>query len=172
LTEKGQLLTKPDHEVMAKFINGLPEKFAYYVRTNKPKDSSEALTIAKTGEAYKYREPQLTISAALASNPSEMDNIKTQMTQLTELVKYMYTNLRVNSQSKRASDAKQPFQNTAAYSTQHRSYTCFKCNGTGHVKRKNVTGMAVGIFHLRVFVSFVVKMDILLLNVIYLHKLR
>jgi hypothetical protein len=41
LTEKGQLLTKPDHEVMAKFINGLPEKFAYYVRANKPKDSRE-----------------------------------------------------------------------------------------------------------------------------------
>ena len=65
-----------------------------------------------------------------------MDNIKTQMTQLTELVKDMYINQRVNGQSQRASDAKQPSQNTAAYSTQHRSYTCFKCNGTGHAKRK------------------------------------
>lgn len=35
--------------------------------------------------------------------------------------------------------------------------------------RDNVTGMTVGIFHLGVFVSFVLKMDILLLNVIYLH---
>ena len=58
------------------------------------------------------------------------------MTQLTELVKDMHTNQRVNGQSNRVSDAKQPFQNTAVYSTQHRSYTCFKCNGTGHVKRK------------------------------------
>jgi hypothetical protein len=38
--------------------------------------------------------------------------------------------------------------------------------------RKNVIGMAVEIFHLGVFVSFVLKMDILLLNVMYLHKLR
>jgi hypothetical protein len=48
-----------------------------------------------------------------------MNNIKTQMTQLTELVKDMHTNQRVNGQSKRVSDAKQPFQNTAVYSTQH-----------------------------------------------------
>jgi hypothetical protein len=38
--------------------------------------------------------------------------------------------------------------------------------------RENAAGMAVGIFHLRVFVSFLLKMDILLLNVIYFHKLR
>ena len=37
--------------------------------------------------------------------------------------------------------------------------------------RENVTRMAVGIFHLGVCVS-VLKMDILLLNIIYLHKLR
>ena len=171
LTEKGQLLTKPDHEVMAKCINGLPEKSAFYVRSSKAKASSEGLKIAKTREAYKYREPQLTISTARASNSSEMDNIKTQMIQLTELVKNMYTNQRVNGQSKRDSDAKQPFQNTAAYSTQHGVTLVLNVMALVML-RENVTGMAVGIFYLRVFVSFVLKMDILLLNVIYLHKLR
>lgn len=39
LTEKRQLLTKPDHEVMSNLINGLPEKLAFYVRISKPKDS-------------------------------------------------------------------------------------------------------------------------------------
>ena len=58
------------------------------------------------------------------------------MTQLTKLVKDMYTNQRENGQSKRASGTKQPFLNTAAYSTQHRSYTCFKCNNPDHGKRK------------------------------------
>ena len=56
LTEIGQLLTKPDHEIMTTFINGLLEKLAFYVRASKSKDSSETLTIAKTGEADKYRE--------------------------------------------------------------------------------------------------------------------
>jgi hypothetical protein len=41
---------------------------------------------SKTGEADKYREPQLTISAARASNPSEMDNIQTQITQFFQLI--------------------------------------------------------------------------------------
>ena len=50
LTEKGQLLTKPDHEVMAKIVHGLPEKLAFYLRASKSKDSSEALTITEKPE--------------------------------------------------------------------------------------------------------------------------
>ena len=47
LIEKGQLLSKPEHEIMAQFIKGLPEKFAFYIRASKPNDTTEALTIAK-----------------------------------------------------------------------------------------------------------------------------
>ena len=40
---------------MLKFINGLPEKLAFYVRSSKPEDIAEAISLAKAGEAYTYR---------------------------------------------------------------------------------------------------------------------
>ena len=51
--EKGQILNKPDQEVMLKFINGLPAKLAFYVRSSKPEDIVEAISLAKVGESYK-----------------------------------------------------------------------------------------------------------------------
>ena len=53
--EKSQILNKPDQEAMLKFINGLPEKLAFYVRSSKPEDIAEAISLAKAGEAYTYR---------------------------------------------------------------------------------------------------------------------
>ena len=66
IIEKGQLLSKPEHEIMAQFIKGLPEKLAFYIRASKPNDTTEALAtcIAKTGEAYNYREHDSTVAAA------------------------------------------------------------------------------------------------------------
>ncbi|CAC5388530.1 unnamed protein product [Mytilus coruscus] len=49
--EKGQILAKPEHEVMFHFINGLPEKLAFYVRTSHPKTQSEALSFTVQARA-------------------------------------------------------------------------------------------------------------------------
>jgi hypothetical protein len=44
LMEKGKILSKPEEEIMLKFINGLPEKLAFDVRTSKPGNMSKALS--------------------------------------------------------------------------------------------------------------------------------
>jgi hypothetical protein len=74
---------------MAQFIKGLPEKFAFYIRASKPNDTTEALTIAKTGEACNYREHDLTIASAKVTKPQSDDlaDMKLQINQLTDVVK-------------------------------------------------------------------------------------
>lgn len=59
-----------------------------------------------------------------------MDNIKTQMTQLTELVKDMY----MNQCAERACDANTTIpKHCRFFNTAPELHNCFKCNGTGHV---------------------------------------
>ncbi|VDI23642.1 Hypothetical predicted protein [Mytilus galloprovincialis] len=91
LVEKADLLSKPEHEVMSKFVDGLPDKLAFYVRASKPKDASDALTLAKTGEAYKYRECENTVAAArnISTSQSEISSLRSQMNQLTDLMNDM-----------------------------------------------------------------------------------
>ncbi|CAG2242616.1 unnamed protein product [Mytilus edulis] len=93
LVEKADLLSKPEHEVMSKFVDGLPDKLAFYVRASKPKDASDALTLAKTGEAYKYRECENTVAAArnISTSQSEISSLRSQMNQLTDLMNDMKT---------------------------------------------------------------------------------
>ncbi|CAC5384566.1 unnamed protein product [Mytilus coruscus] len=78
---------------MSKFVDGMPDKLAFYVRASKPKDASDALTLAKTGEAYKYRESKSTVAAArnISSSQSEISSLKHQMNQLTDLMNDMKT---------------------------------------------------------------------------------
>ena len=51
LSEKGQLLKKPEHELV-KFVKGLPNKLAFFVRAGQPKDLRTALASAKMGEGF------------------------------------------------------------------------------------------------------------------------
>jgi hypothetical protein len=51
ILEKGQILNKPDQEVMLKFIKGLPEKLAFYVR-NVEKDSTSLRNLAPFSLGY------------------------------------------------------------------------------------------------------------------------
>ncbi|CAC5380148.1 unnamed protein product [Mytilus coruscus] len=86
--EKGQILAKPEHEIMFRFINGLPEKLAFYVRTSHPKTQSEALSFAKAGEAYKYRIHEQ--CAAVGKGPSfrnaQSEDISEMKSQIYEYV--------------------------------------------------------------------------------------
>ena len=56
IVDKGQLLQKPEHEIMAKFITGLPNKMAFFVRERHPTDAQTALTSSKMAEACGYRD--------------------------------------------------------------------------------------------------------------------
>ncbi|CAC5380571.1 unnamed protein product [Mytilus coruscus] len=47
--EKGQILAKPEHEIMVRFINGLPEKLAFYVRTMQ---IIHGLNVSISGQTY------------------------------------------------------------------------------------------------------------------------
>ncbi|CAC5380015.1 CNBP [Mytilus coruscus] len=121
--EKGQILSKPDHEIMFRFINGLPEKLAFYVRTSHPKTESEALSFAKAGEAYKYRIHEQ--CAAVGKGPAfrntqyseEISEMKSQISGLTSMMKRMTPD------------------KTFQQSDQRQSSGCFNCSCTGHTKR-------------------------------------
>ncbi|CAC5390240.1 unnamed protein product [Mytilus coruscus] len=64
LVEKAQLLHKADHDILTKFIKGLPEKLAFFVRAGNHKDSNSAVSAAKMGEAYGYRlHDEISVSA-------------------------------------------------------------------------------------------------------------
>ncbi len=53
--EKGKLISKPEHEMLSKFVSGLPHDLSYFVRAGMPQDMQTALASAKMGEAYGYR---------------------------------------------------------------------------------------------------------------------
>ena len=61
-------MTKSDYEIMNKFIKGLPEKLAFFVRAGNRKGSADALSAAKMGEAYGYRSDGVPLVAA--ANPT------------------------------------------------------------------------------------------------------
>ncbi|CAG2203436.1 unnamed protein product [Mytilus edulis] len=68
LSEKAQILRKHDHELVAKFISGLPEKMSFFVRAGQPVDAHHALTSAKMAEACGYRQHGDSINALKHEN--------------------------------------------------------------------------------------------------------
>ncbi|CAG2243695.1 CNBP [Mytilus edulis] len=136
LVEKADLLSKPEHEVMSKFVDGLPDKLAFYVRASKPKDASDALTLAKTGEAYKYRECENTVAAArnISTSQSEISSLRSQMNQLTDLMNDMKTQKQTDYNVKPPMGYNNFSHNTYP-SAPRRNLPCYKCNATGHFKR-------------------------------------
>jgi hypothetical protein len=61
--DKGQLLQKPEHEIMAKFITGLPNKMAFFVSAGYPTDTHTALTSSKMAEVCGYRDHSESVNA-------------------------------------------------------------------------------------------------------------
>jgi hypothetical protein len=59
IIEKGTFLQKPEHEIIARFIYGLPEKVAFFVRAGQPPDLTVAFTSAKMAETCGYRQSDL-----------------------------------------------------------------------------------------------------------------
>lgn len=75
--EKGKLLNKPEHEMLSKFIGGLPEKMAFFIRAGLPKDMQTALTSAKMAEACGYRTHEDSVNAIGTFQGKTRDNRNT-----------------------------------------------------------------------------------------------
>ncbi|CAG2248036.1 unnamed protein product [Mytilus edulis] len=92
LVEKANTLKKPDHEILVKFIKGLPEQLAFFVRAGHHRDSPSALAAAKMGEAYGYRKAELQVAAASKQakpsdkRDSEFASLQSQIDTLTKAV--------------------------------------------------------------------------------------
>ena len=121
LSEKGQILKKPDHELMVRFINGLPEKLAFFVRAGNHEDSSAALAAAKMGETFGYRlhDASVSVAAVRPKEVSEISELREQVKTLTSLVQSMS----VHGSTGVAQRPKTP------------SKTCYACHSEGHVRR-------------------------------------
>lgn len=127
VVEKGSILKKPDFEIMSKFIQGLPDKLAFYVRACNPENSNAALTFAKAGEAYKYRdnEPSMVAAARFTGSSGEMGELRQQIENLQSAITDLTGAKQSNSQN-----SNRPYQRSNEY------YTCHRCGGQGHVQRQ------------------------------------
>ena len=118
--EKGRRLTKSDRDMTFKFIDGLPSQLAFFVRAGRVDTLRDALHSAKLGEAHGYRSHNATQTVATQDSLSSL----TQRVQALELnnVTSRQKDQSVNSNSK----IRVPNRPKGA---------CFKCTGTGHLKR-------------------------------------
>ena len=69
--EKDTLLQKPEHEILARFIDGLPEKVAFFVLAGQPPDLTVAFTSANIAETCGYRQSDL---PSIATSPKQQDS--------------------------------------------------------------------------------------------------
>lgn len=95
LVEKAHLLSKPDYEVMCKFIKGPPGNLSFFVRAGSHTTCSSSLSAAKMGEACGYRvHDDITVSAVTKSydhkstgaDISELSELRNKVNHLTDLV--------------------------------------------------------------------------------------
>lgn len=153
LVEKAQLLSKPDHEILCKFIKGLPDKLAFFVRAGSHKNSASALSAAKMGEACGYRlHDELTVSAAtkstnnrqLGSEKSEISELHSQVKNLSEMVEKLAAVKDASrhrtpnfSRQNRSSNTYHNFaqQSRVQNAREQNSFSCYKCKGLNHIQR-------------------------------------
>ena len=150
LVEKGKILKKPDHEILSKFISGLPDKMAFFVRAGRPTDLQTAVTSAKMAEACGYRQESDMVHAIKAEtrkapntdDKQDIKDLKDQVEKLSSLVSQMSASQQ-NAQSKPYNTRRQfnsyPQRNNAPVQQQNRqiprSVECYACHGHGHIQR-------------------------------------
>ena len=121
ILEKGTRLQKPERDMIAKFINGLPHQLAFFVRAGNPQSFQEALQKAKLGEAYGYRSSgNVPTACAVKAEGNTMD-------QLVQRLDRLEARLTAVHQSDR------PVRNTG-HKDQKRKFACYNCAGEGHRK--------------------------------------
>ena len=155
LVEKGHLLQKPNHEILCRFIDGLPDKMAFFVRAGQPADLTSALTAAKMAEACGYRDIHPTNSANVAmvdtkitsttgkpsvtvsETPTDFSNLTAEITKLTKTVSDLAINSARNTNNgQQRMNYRRSNESATEQPTTPNSLTCYSCNYTGHRKRE------------------------------------
>ena len=138
LVEKAQILSKPEHEVLSKFINGLPDKMAFFVRAGNPTTLQAALTSSKMAEACGYRTEAISTQAiksetkAVTDSKTEIDDLKDQIKTLTSMV----ANITVKTNdNQRPNYRRQDYRQASNYPPRQDSRECYGCRGQGHIHR-------------------------------------
>ena len=133
LIEKGSLLKKPDHEILARFIDGLPEKMAFFVRAGQPSDLSSAFTSAKMAETCGYR-VQDPLPQPTQKSP-ESDSAIATLTQEVAKLSNTVSELLISKQHQPAQANGNQFQR-GQFNTQNNQnqLMCYGCNFPGHRK--------------------------------------
>jgi hypothetical protein len=115
---------------MLKFINGLPEKLAFYVRSSKPEDIAEAISLAKAGEACTYRVHGESVAAAKADN-DDISYLKRQIGKLTTCNMVQ----RMSCEQQMQYSANYNHNGAKSQGPSHFSTICHNCNSQGHIKK-------------------------------------
>ncbi|VDI50095.1 Hypothetical predicted protein [Mytilus galloprovincialis] len=162
ILEKAQILQKPDHEVVAKFISGLPDKMSFSVCAGQPIDIQSSLTAAKLAEACGYRQHNDVVNAMKhrpqhqhvkpPEKASELSEMKEQIKLLTALVSKMNTGQQSNTRNE------MPPSNDLPRQSRFDNAECRKCKGLGHFQRAcnwNSAGPS------QLNVSYVISLDTL-----------
>ena len=122
---KGRRLGKTEADMVSKFVNGLPDNLAYFVRAGNNGTLTAALNAAKLGESYGYRSHAATASVNMISvAPNhEVHAIRELTDRIEQLEVSAMRTKNVPQQSQRP------------------QRSCYRCGGLGHVQRRcNWTG--------------------------------
>lgn len=128
ILEKGRKLGKPERDLMNKFVEGLPQQLAFYVRAGRCTSFADTLTAAKTGEAFGYRQTPASTAAIRTQSASDvsMNFIVKELSRLSTAVQHLATQEYGGQPPQRLDPAPQQSAN---------SKCCFRCRGVGHVQR-------------------------------------
>jgi hypothetical protein len=126
--EKGSRLEKPERDLTAKFINGLPQQLAFFVRAANPKNLQAAFQQAKLGEAYGYRQSTAPVSVA-AVTPKEPSATSTNMEKLLSQLVERMDRLEARDPERKAAHRPRP---APAHPTRNSRYVCYNCSGPNH----------------------------------------
>lgn len=138
--EKGSKLDKPERDLTSKFINGLPEQLAFFVRAGNPRCLQDAYQQAKLGEAYGYRTSGASVSVSRPSNADgpgpQCSAAMTQKTGRSEDITSLLGQL-VDRMDRL--EASMPSRSTRGKyidreASARNGIVCFQCRGQGHRK--------------------------------------
>lgn len=117
ICECGLKLQKSDTDIMLAFINGLPQRLAFFTRAGSPQTLDDALNAAKLGEAYGYRDNMPEAQTVAAARPVlDIHALEQKVEKLSDKLDKMF------------------IQNNA--STQSYEKLCNACNAAGHLQRQ------------------------------------
>lgn len=111
----GVKLGKTDTDMMLTFINGLPQRLAFFTRAGSPQTLDRAVEAAKLGEAYGYRDSDShTVAAARPATNAELERKVDDLSQKLDRLLSM-------------SNIEKPRPDIQI---------CHTCNGEGHFKHQ------------------------------------